>query len=207
MLRLLLSLSILLSTAVANPAPAPAPAPTPAPEYTPADLARRETTSYYSVVTTQIPADRFSIGMGQNGTGGDYYWAYCIDQPLTVTRSFGGCGSNDVYTRCSGRTLYGLDRSNVLCDFDCMTHKIYKDLDASSFTPFLGCAGNSRQTAGLDLLRTSTSSGTTSASKGTASCTATPGATNNCTSLGLALRPEFSMALAGLLGWVFFGVL
>lgn len=50
-----------------------APAPTSPPEY-PAEhhLEIRQTTSYYSLVTTEIPKDEFSIGMGQNGTGGNY---------------------------------------------------------------------------------------------------------------------------------------
>lgn len=37
-----------------------------------AALMARATTSYYTVVSTAIPQDQFSIGMGQNGTDGDY---------------------------------------------------------------------------------------------------------------------------------------
>ena len=46
------------------------PAPTPT-QIEAAELIKRATTSYYSVHTTPIPDDSYSIGVGKNGTFGN----------------------------------------------------------------------------------------------------------------------------------------
>lgn len=94
--------------------------------------------------------------MGKNGTAGDSYWVSCINEPFTIKSSYGGCGYDDIYTRCSGRTALGIDGDQVLCDAECVTHRIYKDLDVTTWTPFLGCG---RGTSTMNLLRASTHSG------------------------------------------------
>ncbi|CAG9946924.1 unnamed protein product [Clonostachys rosea f. rosea IK726] len=75
------------------------------------------TTSFYSLATTEIPHDEMSIGMGQNGTKGNYYWLACINEPFTTRGEYGGCGSDDLYTRCSGKTAFGIDGKGILCHY------------------------------------------------------------------------------------------
>ncbi|KAK5652290.1 hypothetical protein OQA88_10638 [Cercophora sp. LCS_1] len=85
---------------------------TPAPD--PAPIRERATTSFYSFVTTPIPQDEHSIGMGLQREGTDeYYWLYCIDNPFTVRSGFAGCGNDDVYTTCSGRVASGIDGDEI----------------------------------------------------------------------------------------------
>jgi len=133
------------------------PAPTPT-QIEAAELIKRATTSYYSVHTTPIPDDSYSIGVGKNGTFGNLYWLACIDRPLTVTSGFAGCGRDDVYTTCDGRVARGIDGSDVRCDLNCVTHKIFADLDISSYTPLIGCG---RGTSVMNLVVTPTGSSTT----------------------------------------------
>ncbi|KAK0623694.1 hypothetical protein B0T14DRAFT_565025 [Immersiella caudata] len=127
---------------------------TTAPE--PTRIAARATTSFYSFVTTPIPNNDRSIGMGLQREGTDeYYWLYCIDEPFTVRSGFAGCGNDDVYTTCSGRVASGIDGDEIRCDQQCVTHKVYKDLDVTTFTPLIGCG---RGTSTMNLVRTSTGS-------------------------------------------------
>ncbi|KAJ3547002.1 hypothetical protein NM208_g1727 [Fusarium decemcellulare] len=53
--------------------------PGPGPTLPPVDLAERDvasatrvTTSYYALATTQVPRDEYYVGMGKNGTMGNY---------------------------------------------------------------------------------------------------------------------------------------
>ncbi|UPK94203.1 hypothetical protein LCI18_005138 [Fusarium solani-melongenae] len=149
----------------------------------------RVTTSYYALATTQVPRDEYYVGMGKNGTRGNYYWVSCISEPFTTISSYGGCGRDDVYTRCSGRTALGIDGGEVLCDVECVTHRIYQDLDVTTWTPFLGCG---RGTSTMNLLRTSTHSGDQDATTTTGSLTTTT--TTDEPNLGTELRPYFGMA-------------
>lgn len=99
----------------------------------------RVTTSFYSLVTTQIPRDERSIGMGLQREGTDEYctltspsspavlsnfvrtdiyiipdWLYCINDPFTTKSGFAGCGGDDLYTACSGRVATGIDGGEIL---------------------------------------------------------------------------------------------
>ncbi|RTE84493.1 hypothetical protein BHE90_000844 [Fusarium euwallaceae] len=177
----------LTATVCANPGPAPT--------LPPANLVERDasstrvSTSYYALATTQVPRDEYYVGMGKNGTEGNYYWVSCINEPFTTISSYGGCGRDDVYTRCSGRTALGMDGGEILCDVECVTHRIYQDLDVTTWTPFLGCG---RGTSTMNLLRTSTSSGDQDATTTTGSLTTAT--TTDEPNLGTELRPYFGAA-------------
>ncbi|KAF6791369.1 hypothetical protein CSOJ01_14387 [Colletotrichum sojae] len=149
--------ALLLATLAAAAA---SPEPTPAPEraLAAASPSTRATTSFYSLVTTQIPSDERSIGMGLQREGTDeYYWLYCINDAFTTYFGYAGCGEGDLYTSCSGRVATGIDGGEILCDRQCVTHKVFADLDVTTFTPFIGCG---RGTSTMNLLRTSTGTGT-----------------------------------------------
>ncbi|KAF6802541.1 hypothetical protein CMUS01_15321 [Colletotrichum musicola] len=147
--------ALLLATlAAASPEPTTAPAPALAA----ASSSARATTSFYSLVTTQIPPDEHSIGMGLQREGtNEYYWLYCINDAFTTYSGYAGCGEDDLYTSCSGRVATGIDGGEILCDRQCVTHKVFADLDVTTFTPFIGCG---RGTSTMNLLRTSTGTGT-----------------------------------------------
>ncbi|KAF6818376.1 hypothetical protein CPLU01_13328 [Colletotrichum plurivorum] len=130
----------------------------PAPALAAVSSSTRVTTSFYSLVTTQIPRDEHSIGMGLQREGTDeYYWLYCINDTFTTYSGYAGCGEDDLYTSCSGRVATGIDGEEILCDRQCVTHKVFADLDVTTFTPFIGCG---RGTSTMNLLRTSTGTGT-----------------------------------------------
>ncbi|KAK4450288.1 hypothetical protein QBC34DRAFT_403205 [Podospora aff. communis PSN243] len=85
----------------------------------------RATTSFYSFVTTPIPNNDRSIGMGLQQEGSnDYYWLYCIHEPFTVRSGFAGCGNDDVYTTCSGRVATGIDGDEIRCDQQCVAQSL-----------------------------------------------------------------------------------
>ncbi|KAH6682378.1 hypothetical protein F5X68DRAFT_243075 [Plectosphaerella plurivora] len=149
---LLSSLAASSMVASAEPTVAPRAVTTSAAELS--DSSTRVTTSFYSFVTTQIPRDERSIGMGLQREGTDeYYWLYCINDPFTTKSGFAGCGTDDLYTACSSRVATGIDGGEILCDQQCVTHKIYADLDVTTFTPFIGCG---KGTSTMNLVRTST---------------------------------------------------
>ncbi|KAJ2896126.1 hypothetical protein MKZ38_005850 [Zalerion maritima] len=197
------------------------PEPTPAPEL-PAGgaaevLERRAsslvTTSYYSLVSTEIPKDKYSIGMGlQKADTNSYYWLYCINDAFSVSSSassivYGGCGSDDLYTSCNGKTASGIDGGEILCDLDCVTHKVYQDLDATTYTTFIGCG---RGTSTMNLLRTSTSAGDSADTTATDEATATgDGETTGAAETtgvnedaGVLTRPHVGMVIAGVVAGV-----
>lgn len=190
-----LFLASLAASAAGSPDPTPAPAMvTSAPA---ASSSSRVTTSFYSFVTTEIPRDEHSIGMGLQREGTDEYctymippqlvasnahtadWLYCINEPFTTKSGFAGCGEDDLYTACSGRVATGIDGGEILwyvqpvlppsakslpgdgrltsiSDQQCVTHKVFADLDVTTFTPFIGCG---RGTSTMLLVRTSTGTG------------------------------------------------
>lgn len=41
-------------------------------------------------------------------------WVYCIDNAFTVSGGYGGCGSDDLYTRCNGKTMSGIDGDEII---------------------------------------------------------------------------------------------
>lgn len=145
--------------------------PTMAPDPT-VRIQERATTSYYSMVSTQIPRDERSIGMGLQREGTDeYYWLYCIDDAFTTRSGFAGCGTDDLYTSCSGRVAKGIDGDEIRCDQQCVTHKVYADLDVTTFTPFIGCG---RGTSTMNLVRTSTGTGSPGPTRATEAVTSSP---------------------------------
>lgn len=78
-------MSLLATGTRANPDPAPEPTPAPAGgAEVAAMLAARSlvTTSYYSFVTTEIPRDEYSVGMGLQQEGTDEYCAYIHFTPF-----------------------------------------------------------------------------------------------------------------------------
>ncbi|KAH7359147.1 hypothetical protein B0T11DRAFT_112638 [Plectosphaerella cucumerina] len=92
------------------------------------------------------------MGLQREGTD-EYYWLCCINDPFTTKSGFAGCGTDDLYTACSSRVATGIDGGEILCDHQCVTHKIFADLDVTTFTPFIGCG---KGTSTMNLVRTST---------------------------------------------------
>lgn len=104
----------------------------------------RVTTSFYSFVTTEIPRDEHSIGMGLQRDRTDEYckilpifclwrrflihsdWLYCINDSFTTKSGFAGCGTDDLYTACSGRVATGIDGGEILWY---ATHLFFTRLD------------------------------------------------------------------------------
>lgn len=41
-------------------------------------------------------------------------WASCINAPFTVSKGRAGCGTDDFYTTCSGRTMWGIDGDGIV---------------------------------------------------------------------------------------------
>jgi hypothetical protein len=70
----LVTFTALIGVAIESPSPEPSPAPTPAPELARlGPRATRVSTPFYSFVTTSIPQEKFSIGLGQSGEGTDTF--------------------------------------------------------------------------------------------------------------------------------------
>ena len=132
-------------------------------------------------------------------------WAACRDLPFTTYQGYAGCGEDDLYTRCSGQTMWGIDgggiswyvrsspgrsesRTRILIasansPVSCGTHSIFTNTDDPSPTPMIACAGAILD--GLKLvrgdLRTTSSAGPTAGS-GTDSTNPSPVQTNSKTS-------------------------
>ncbi|KAM5361390.1 hypothetical protein ACJA88_014483 [Fusarium oxysporum] len=126
-------------------------------------------TQWYKVQTTAEPDDSLLIGLRnftqRNGDVDTYYFE-CINAPYTVISGYGGCGRDDLYTSCSSNVAAGIDGDKIICTKGgsvCVTYSIFDDLDATTFTPFLGCGDQG--TTNLELARTWTSSSDAEATK------------------------------------------
>ncbi|KAH7174214.1 uncharacterized protein B0J16DRAFT_403799 [Fusarium flagelliforme] len=143
------------------------------PEITTHPLEPREligdSTQWYKVQTTAEPDDSLLIGLRnftQDNGDVDTYYFECVNAPYTVISGYGGCGRDDLYTSCSSNVAAGIDGDRVICTKRgsiCVTYSIFDDLDAATFTPFLGCGD--RGTTNLELARTWTGSGVTQATE------------------------------------------
>ncbi|KAL5615729.1 hypothetical protein FOBRF1_004477 [Fusarium oxysporum] len=126
-------------------------------------------TQWYQVQTTAKPDDSLLIGLRnftQRDGDVDTYYFECINAPYTVISGYGGCGRDDLYTSCSSNVAAGIDGDKIICTKRgsiCVTYSIFDDLDATSFTPFLGC-GDPGAT-NLELARTWTGSADNQATK------------------------------------------
>ncbi|KAH7219727.1 hypothetical protein DER44DRAFT_879588 [Fusarium oxysporum] len=126
-------------------------------------------TQWYQVQTTAKPDDSLLIGLRnftQRDGDVDTYYFECINAPYTVISGYGGCGRDDLYTSCSSNVAAGIDGDKIICTKRgsiCVTYSIFDDLDATSFTPFLGC-GDAGAT-NLELARTWTGSADNQATK------------------------------------------
>ncbi|KAJ4111448.1 hypothetical protein NW768_011801 [Fusarium equiseti] len=120
-------------------------------------------TQWYKVQTTAEPDDSFLVGLRnftQDNGDVDTYYFECVNAPYTVISGYGGCGRDDLYTSCSSNVAAGIDGDRVICTKRgsiCVTYSIFDDLDATTFTPFLGCGD--RGATNLELARTWTGSG------------------------------------------------
>ncbi|RFN45630.1 hypothetical protein FIE12Z_10132 [Fusarium flagelliforme] len=122
-------------------------------------------TQWYKVQTTAEPDDSLLIGLRNftqdNGDVATNYFE-CVNAPYTVISGYGGCGRDDLYTSCSSNVAAGIDGDKIICTKRgslCVTYSIFDDLDATTFTPFLGCGD--RGATNLELARTWTGSGVT----------------------------------------------
>ncbi|KAM0075301.1 hypothetical protein ACKRZS_012646 [Fusarium odoratissimum] len=115
-------------------------------------------TQWYQVQTTAKPDDSLLIGL-RNFTQRD-------GDVDTFISGYGGCGRDDLYTSCSSNVAAGIDGDKIICTKRgsiCVTYSVFDDLDATSFTPFLGC-GDPGAT-NLELARTWTGSADNQATK------------------------------------------
>ncbi|KAI1073181.1 hypothetical protein LB507_010829 [Fusarium sp. FIESC RH6] len=130
-------------------------------------------TQWYKVQTTAEPDDSLLIGLRnftQDNGDVDTYYFECVNSPYTVISGYGGCGRDDLYTSCSSNVAVGIDGDRVICTKRgslCVTYSIFDDLDATTFTPFLGCGD--RGATNLELARTWTGSGVTETAKASGS--------------------------------------
>ncbi|KAF5234539.1 hypothetical protein FAUST_7519 [Fusarium austroamericanum] len=129
-------------------------------------------TQWYKVQTTAEPEDSLLIGLRnytQDNGDVDTYYFECVNAPYTVISGYGGCGRDDLYTACSSNVAAGIDGDRVICTKRgsiCVTYSIFDDLDATKFTPFLGCGDRATN---LELARTWTGSGVAETTKASVS--------------------------------------
>ncbi|KAG9228941.1 hypothetical protein BJ875DRAFT_476215 [Amylocarpus encephaloides] len=109
------------------------------------------------------------------------------ERPLTTTRAHAVCGTDDLYTRCSGSYAYGIDGDAIRCKgkYKCVTQSIYENWDSynpSIYTPFIGCG---LSTATLEIIRTTEGSSGSSSGR-TSTCTGGGFSCSTTTTIGPA---------------------